>query len=64
MESLPPPSDGDRDRASALLAVYWVPFPFTFALISARIFVRTRIRSLGLDDYTMILAWVLETELN
>lgn len=63
MGSLPSPSDGDQDRASALLAVYWVPFPFTFALICARIFVRCRTRSLGLDDYTMVLAWVLEPEI-
>lgn len=62
MTIFPPPSDGDQDRASALLAVYWVLFPFTFALICARFFVRIRIRGLGLDDYTMLLAWVIVLE--
>ena len=64
MTVFPPRSDGDRDRASALLTVYWVPFPFTFALICVRFFVRIRIRNLGLDDCTMLLAWVIVLEVD
>ena len=58
MEPLPRPSDGDRNRASALLALFWTLYPFTVALIFARLFVRLRIKNLGLDDYAMFLAWV------
>ena len=58
MEPLPRPLDGDRNRAPALLALFWTPFPLTVALICARIFVRLRFKNLGMDDYAMLFAWV------
>lgn len=58
MEPLPGPLDENRNRAPALLAIFWTPYPFTVALICARLFVRLRIKNLGLDDYAMFLAWV------
>ena len=58
MEALPRPSGGDQNRASTILVVYWVPYPILTILIAARIFVRVKIRFLGLDDLLMFLAWV------
>ena len=58
MQALPPPPDGDQNRAPALLAIFWTPFPVIVALLCARFFVRIRIKNLGLDDYIMFLAWV------
>lgn len=58
METLRPPPDGDQNRAPALLAIFWAPFVLTVALLSARIFVRIKSQTLGVDDYSMFLAWV------
>nr|UZP47900.1 putative integral membrane protein [Cladonia uncialis subsp. uncialis] len=61
MEPLTIPPGGNEDRASAILAVFWAPYPFTFIVICARLFVRQRIKNLGLDDYAMFLSWILYT---
>ena len=58
MEPLPQPPDGDRNRASTLLAVFWAPYPIIFGLLGARFFVRLKIKNVGWDDYTMLLSWV------
>lgn len=58
MEPVPRPSGGNQNRASSVLAIYWVPYPILVILIAARIFVRVKIQSLGLDDFFMFLAWV------
>ena len=58
MEPLPRPPDGNQNRASTLLAVFWAPYPIVVILLAARFFVRLRIKSLGGDDYSMFLAWV------
>ena len=58
MEAQPRPLDGNQNRASTLLTVYWVPYPILVILIAARLFVRVKIQHLGLDDYFMFLAWV------
>ena len=57
-EVLARPSGGDQNRASAILATLWAPYPIVVILIAARIFVRVKIQSLGLDDFLMFLAWV------
>ena len=51
---LPP----DDDRGPGLLGFVYVLFAFTSLVLSARVFVRVRLRNLGLDDYFMVLAWV------
>ena len=58
MEPLPRPSGGIQNRASTILAIFWVPYPILVILIAARISVRIKIQSLGLDDLFMVLAWV------
>ena len=58
MEAQPRPLDGNQNRASTILAVYWVPYPILVILIAARMFVRVKIQHLGLDDWFMFLAWV------
>lgn len=58
MEAQPRPLDGDRNRASTVLAIYWAPYPFLVSLIAARMFVRVKMQHLGLDDWFMFLAWV------
>ena len=58
MEPLPRPPDGNQNRASGLLAVFWAPYPITVILLAARLFVRLRLKNLGMDDYSMFLAWV------
>ena len=58
MEAQPIPLDRNQNRASIVLAVYWVPYPILVILIAARMFVRVKIRHLGLDDWFMFLAWV------
>ena len=52
------PPGGDQNRAPALLAVFWTPFPITVVLLCARLFVRLRLKNVGLDDCSMVLAWV------
>lgn len=52
------PIDGDRNRVAVLLAIFWAPFPFTVVLTTTRLYVRLRLKNLGLDDYTMFAAWV------
>lgn len=58
MSGLPPPPGGDRNRGSALLAVFWTPVPITIMLIFTRLYVRISMRNLGPDDYLMFVAWV------
>ena len=58
MQALPIPSDGDRNRAPGLLALFWTPFPITLFLVSTRVYVRTRMKNFGWDDGCMIAAWV------
>jgi hypothetical protein len=60
MEAPVRPSDGDRNRASSLLACFWILFTITVPFVCARLFVRLKFQSLGLDDYAMFLAWVLK----
>ena len=60
MEPLSAPADGNQNRAPALLAIFFVPFVFTVAVICARLFVRYRLRNLGLEDHAMFAAWVSE----
>ena len=55
---LPEPADGNRDRGPALLFSFWIPFLFAIALVIGRLFVRMRLRNLGLDDYTMFASFV------
>ena len=59
MESLPPaPPGGDRNRADALLTIFWVPFPIIVLMISLRFYIRISIKSVGLDDYLMLITGV------
>ena len=52
------PAPPDVDRASRILAASWVLFPFTVVLLAARLYVRIVKRSLGSDDWFMVIAWV------
>ena len=58
MQALPIPSDGDRNRAPELLALFWTPFPITLFLVYTRVYVRSRMKTFGWDDGCMIAAWV------
>ena len=58
MEAQPRPLDGNQNRASSILVVYWVLYPILVILVAARMFVRVKIQHLGLDDWFMFLAWV------
>ncbi|KAJ5916916.1 hypothetical protein N7504_000931 [Penicillium tannophilum] len=53
--SLPP----DVDRSAALLSSFWIPFPFTFLFICTRLYSRVLRKDLGLDDFLIVVAWVL-----
>ncbi|KAE8381898.1 hypothetical protein BDV26DRAFT_289099 [Aspergillus bertholletiae] len=55
--ALPP----DVDRAPNLLICFWVPFPFTVALVGTRFYCRGARKQLGYDDWTILLAWMLYT---
>ena len=50
-----PPND---DRGPGLLGFVYVSFALASLVLATRVFVRVRLRSLGLDDYLMVLAWV------
>lgn len=58
MEPLVPPPNANQSEAPALLAFLWVPFPFTVALMCGRIFMRLKMKIMGLDDQTMSVTWV------
>ena len=58
MEALPRPPDGDQNRAGALLAISWAPFPITILFVCLRLLARTMIKGLGADDFFMVFAWV------
>ena len=45
------------DRASQLLACFWVPFPFTVLLLTCRFYVRAIRHTTGIDDWLMLLGW-------
>ena len=55
------PTYPNVDRASSLFAIFWAPFPLTVLFLGARLFVRLRIRNVGLDDCAMLLAWVSDS---
>lgn len=48
----------DRDRAPQLLAAFWVPFPIIVAFVGARMIVRYKMKSTGVDDWLMVAALV------
>jgi hypothetical protein len=43
-------SPPDANRGAQLLAALWVPFVFMAAALSARMFVRVRLKITGIDD--------------
>ncbi|CAG8948675.1 hypothetical protein HYFRA_00001795 [Hymenoscyphus fraxineus] len=57
MDSTKSPSGFSDDRAHSLYAVIWVPFPFVFSLMVARLYVRVKLNGLGPDDYLMFAAF-------
>ena len=52
------PEDGDRNRAPKLLTIFWTQILISLIFISLRVYVRVSIRSMGMDDYTMLVCWV------
>ena len=58
MSALPPPPDGNRDRAPKLLAIFWAQISISFLFVAARAYVRISIKRLRWDDYTMFACWV------
>ena len=50
-----PPND---NRAPNLLCCFWVPFPFTVAIVATRFYCRGARKDFGYDDWTVLLAWV------
>ena len=58
MTDLERPPDGDRDRGPLVIAVYWVTLILAIFIVSLRLSARHQRRSLGIDDWTMLLSVV------
>lgn len=48
----------DEDRGPKLLGIYWTECSIAIIMVSLRFYARIKIRGLGLDDWTMLLAMV------
>ena len=60
-----PPPGGDKDRGYVIIIVTSVMVALSSMVVALRVYTRIRIvRSFGLDDYVLLLAWVSETELH
>jgi hypothetical protein len=55
---LQPPPDGDATHGPTLLAVSWTMVGIDVVVVALRLFVRFTKRSVGLDDYFMLIALV------
>lgn len=54
-----PPPDGDVNRGQVLLIVGWLESALALVFLCGRLYVRIKInRSVGLDDWAMIVAYV------
>ncbi|KAH8594230.1 hypothetical protein B0O99DRAFT_514284 [Bisporella sp. PMI_857] len=57
--ALPPPPDGDRNRAAQLLAVYWVQSGISIIVVALRFYVRYAKRIIGVEDWAMLACLLL-----
>lgn len=48
----------DEDRGSQLLAMYWTETAIILVVVALRFYSRILIRSLGIDDWLMLIAIV------
>jgi hypothetical protein len=55
-----PPPDGDATHGPTLLAISWAMVGVDVVIVALRLFVRFTKRSVGLDDYFMLIALVSE----
>ncbi|KAF4636603.1 hypothetical protein G7Y89_g1493 [Cudoniella acicularis] len=58
MMMLPVPPDGDVSRGPALLGVIWTMVAIDIVVVALRLWVRFAKRSVGADDYLMLLACI------
>ena len=60
-----PPLGGDQDRGHILVVVSAVFIALASIAIALRVYVRIKlVPSMGLDDYTALIAWVSREELS
>lgn len=57
----PSPLPPDVDRSTPLQTSFWVPFAFTVPVLIARFYVRIARKRLGIDDWFMLIGWILYT---
>ena len=58
MEPLPRPVDGDQDRGSALLAMWWTELSICIVMAAMRMYSRFKLKNIGVDDWFIVAALV------
>ena len=53
-----PPPDGDQNRASIINGLNWTYAAICIVIVAMRVYVRASKRTIGADDYLMLIALV------